>query len=109
VGGRQRLASDVEIALFRIVQETINNVLKHADATCVSVVLERRSTFTRLIVEDDGKGFKTRPTGSEKPLQSPQSLGLSGIQERLALIGGHMTIETGLEKGTTLFIVVPSV
>lgn len=109
VGGRQRLAPDVEIALFRIVQEAINNVLKHADATCVSVVLERWSTFTRLIVEDDGKGFEPRPTGAGKPLQSSQSLGLSGIQERLALIGGYLTIETGFEKGTTLFIVVPSV
>jgi signal transduction histidine kinase len=102
---RQRLPPPIETAVYRIVQEALNNILKHAGANRVSVILEFRSNQLRAIVEDDGQGFD-----SEAVRFAPgegHGLGLLGIQERVALIGGNLNIESEPGVGTTLVTRIP--
>jgi signal transduction histidine kinase len=96
-----RLAADTESHLYRIVQEALNNVSKHAAATHVSVLLEHTDNEVRLIVEDNGRGFDAERT------LPPRALGLIGMQERAALIGGQVEFESAPGKGTTVFTRVP--
>lgn len=98
-----RLGSDVESHLYRIVQEALNNVGKHADATHVSVLLERRGHDIVAIVEDNGKGFDFE-AARHKP---ERGMGLASMQERAALVGGEMQVESAPGEGTTLFIRMP--
>jgi two-component system, NarL family, sensor histidine kinase UhpB len=106
-----RLTSEVETLVYRVVQEAVTNVLKHAAAQNVSIVLERRGDRLRVVVEDDGQGFD--PQADEATIVNPEDesgrprLGLSSIRERLALIGGSMRLESQLGAGTALFIQVP--
>ena len=104
VGIVGRMAPEVETAVYRIIQEALTNVFKHAQATNVSIVLKREGRQLRIIVEDDGAGFN--PSLVEQDGTLPH-LGLSGILERLSLIGGTMVIESILGSGATLFIQVP--
>lgn len=100
-----RLTSEIESQLYRIVQEALNNISKHAQATRVSVLLERRGDETILIVEDDGVGFNVESaTGPKRRLDG---LGLINMQERAALVGGRVQFESGRGKGTTLFVRIP--
>jgi signal transduction histidine kinase len=104
VGTLDGLPAEVEILVYRVVQEALNNVLKHAQANSVSVVLERSGAMLRVIIEDDGLGFDPdRPPDAD----APPALGLLGMQERLDLVCGRMTIESAPGAGTTLFIDVP--
>jgi signal transduction histidine kinase len=98
----QRLTSETEINLYRIAQEALNNVYKHAQATAVSVILERRGNDVLLVIEDDGGGFIFPP-----PNSVPRGMGLLGMRERAALSGGTADIESELRKGTTVFVRVP--
>jgi signal transduction histidine kinase len=91
---RERLPTDVETALYRIVQEALTNVVKHAQATAVSIVLARKAGAVTALIEDDGRGFT--PDGSG------EGLGLLGMGERLALLGGKLKIESGPGAGTTI-------
>jgi signal transduction histidine kinase len=98
--GDERLPSEVETTLYRMVQEALTNVAKHADATGVSILLARRPSSVALVVEDDGGGFDldgVRDGG----------LGLSGMRERVALVGGRLRVESAPGKGTTLAAEVP--
>jgi two-component system sensor histidine kinase UhpB len=104
VGPMGGLPAEVEILVYRIVQEALNNVLKHAKSNSVSVVLERSRAKLRVIIEDDGIGFD--PDRPSDP-GAPPALGLLGMRERLDLVGGVMTIESAPGAGTTLFIDVP--
>ena len=101
----RRLSSATETALYRVLQEAIVNIVKHASATRVGVILAAGDAEVRLIVEDDGKGFVWRETGS--PSTTEMQLGLLGMRERLALVGGTLEIETSPGAGTTLLIHVP--
>jgi signal transduction histidine kinase len=95
-----RLPADVETALYRIVQESLSNVVKHAEAGRVSVVLTRKADSVSIIVEDDGVGFDpSRPRDG--------GLGLVGMRERVALLGGRLTIESRPGAGTTFVAEVP--
>jgi PAS domain S-box-containing protein len=100
-----RFTNETETHLYRIVQEALNNIAKHAQATCVNVLLERRDGEMVLITEDDGKGF----VPAEKPLPDEPGggLGLVGMHERAALIGGTFEIESAPGKGTTIYVRVP--
>ena len=100
-----RLPPAVETAVFRIVQEALTNVLKHAQATRVSVMLEYRYDELLVIVEDNGHGFQP-----EVPLKVKErgGLGLVGINERVALVGGKLNIESEPGCGTTLAIRIPA-
>jgi signal transduction histidine kinase len=95
-----RLPPPVETAVFRIVQEALTNVLKHAEATRVSVMLEYRYDELLVIVEDNGRGFQ--------PEVERHGLGLIGINERVALVGGKLNIESAPGLGTTLAIRIPA-
>lgn len=99
---RQRLPNDVETALFRVVQESLTNVVLHARATHVDVVISQRSGHVAATVEDNGVGFMpTAPTYEEH-------LGLFGMRERVEMLGGRFTIESSPGKGTTVNVEVPS-
>jgi signal transduction histidine kinase len=104
VGAMGGLPAEVEILVYRVVQEALNNVLKHAKASSVSVVLEHSRAKLRVIIEDDGIGFD--PDSPPDP-DAPTALGLLGMRERLDLVGGAMTIESAPGAGATLFIDVP--
>ena len=95
-----RLASDVETTLYRIAQEALTNVAKHARAKHVEIILERRGDQVILIVEDDGIGFDQ---GAE-PDAPGHGFGLLGMQERAALVGASLQIESTPGKGTTVFV-----
>ncbi len=98
----ERLSPEIESNLYRIAQEALNNVAKHAQAATASVLLERRDNQMTLIVEDDGIGFD-----SEAETSDAERLGLTGIRERAALFGGSLEIESAPNKGTTLYVRVP--
>ncbi|MCP4544782.1 MAG: GAF domain-containing protein [Chloroflexi bacterium] len=99
--GGERLSPAVETALYRIVQEALTNVSRHAQATHVDVVLERRDGQIVTIVEDDGIGFDTRAA-----MQSSR-LGLFGIRERAEMLDGIVTIESSIGAGTTVSVEIP--
>jgi signal transduction histidine kinase len=105
----ERLPSEVETALYRIVQEALTNVARHAQAENVSVVLERRDSAVRLIIEDDGQGFDVNSLLGSRRRSQPASgkLGLYGMRERAALLGGTLTIESTIGMGTTIFVDAP--
>lgn len=98
------LNPEIETVIYRVVQESLTNVVKHADARTVSVLLELRESWLHLIVEDDGSGFD--PAASVAGERVPQ--GLSGMRERLRLVGGNLELESAPGVGTTLFIRVPT-
>jgi signal transduction histidine kinase len=101
----RRLSSETETTLYRILQEAVTNVVKHAGATRVSVILEAGEEDARLIVEDNGRGFDPEEPGrNNKP---STRLGLLGVRERLALVNGRLEIESGYGRGTTLIVTVP--
>jgi signal transduction histidine kinase len=97
--GSERLPSDVETSFYRIVQEALTNVVKHAQARTVSILLMRKKERAAAIVEDDGRGFDTRA--------ATEGLGLLGIRERLDLLGGQLVIESTPGSGTTIVAEVP--
>lgn len=100
-----RLAQSLETNLYRIAQEALNNVLKHADAKQVNVLLQHREKNIVLIVEDNGLGFKRDPeSGNGK---KPGGLGLVGMQERAALMSGTLEIDTKPGGGTTILARIP--
>lgn len=100
--GKSRLTPSVETNLYRILQESLNNVHKHARAKCVNVILERRDDLIVLIISDDGSGFSLR---SKK--KRSQGLGLTGMRERAALIGGTLELESAPNAGTTVHVKLP--
>jgi signal transduction histidine kinase len=93
---------EVGINVYRVAQEALNNVQKHAAAGSVSVLLERRDGHALLIVEDDGKGFDY-----DASAEGGGGMGLVNMRERASLIGGTLEIETSPGVGTTLYVRVP--
>jgi signal transduction histidine kinase len=100
-----RLPPEIESHLYRIAQEALNNVAKHARATHVSVLFERRRLEARLIIEDDGCGFAAEAAHT-RAFQS--GLGMTGMRERAAAMGGAVHVESSPGKGTTVFVRVPA-
>jgi signal transduction histidine kinase len=98
--GEQRLPSEVETTLYRIVQESLTNVAKHAGARRVSILLVPRPGVVSALIEDDGHGFTEEDEGRG-------GIGLSGMRERLALLDGRLTVESGPGTGTSLVAEVP--
>jgi signal transduction histidine kinase len=97
--GDERLPADVETTMYRIVQEALTNIAKHAQATRISVLVTRKQNAAVVVVEDDGGGFDAAsPTAG---------LGLSGMRERVALVGGKLRLETSPGAGTTIAAEVP--
>lgn len=114
LGDEARLPAEIETAAYRVVQEALTNVLKHAEARSVSLVLDRRADELHVIVEDDGIGFDPEAANGSDPSHAAarerterRRLGLSGIRERLALLRGSMAVESAPGSGTTLFGRIP--
>jgi signal transduction histidine kinase len=98
--GEERLPTEVETALYRVVQEAFTNVIKHSGAERVSILLQRKDGAVMAVVEDDGAGFDPAATRAD-------AIGLAGMQERVALVGGRLRIESTAGLGTTLVAEVP--
>jgi len=98
---QERLPDEVETALYRIVQEALTNIARHAQATSASLLIERRGNTVRAIVEDDGVGFNVNANQGER------HLGLLGMRERAELLGGTLTLESTSTQGTGVFIEIP--
>jgi len=101
----RRLPPRVETTLYRIAQEALANVMRHAQAENVGVLLEVRDTSAILIVEDDGMGFDV--SGAMGSHVHEGNLGLYGMRERTALVGGTLTVESVPGEGTSVFAQIP--
>jgi signal transduction histidine kinase len=95
----ERLPEEVETAIYRVVQESLTNVVKHARARRVSILLARKDGAVKAVVEDDGQGFEPAKPGGGS--------GLVGMRERLALLGGRLAVESAPDSGTTVAAEVP--
>ncbi len=102
---KQLLSPDIETTVYRIVQETLTNILKHAQAKHVSVVVECQQNNVQVMVEDDGKGFDTEYLSYKATTEG--RLGVVGMQERAALVKGTLNIESTPGAGTTVFVRIP--
>jgi two-component system CheB/CheR fusion protein len=102
---KTRLSPETETNLYRIMQEALNNTMKYARAKRVDVLLERRDNQVILILEDDGVGFKPNEATSD---DGNNGMGLIGMSERAALVGGTLQIESKPNAGTTIFARVPA-
>lgn len=104
-GEEKPITETVKIATFRIVQEALNNIIKHAEATGVFIQLSYNPTHIHVTVRDDGKGFD--PDVVRKRQTSRPSLGLAGMNERAGLLGGTVVIEAGPGQGTLVEVKIP--
>ncbi len=104
-GMDERLAGEIETCLYRIVQEAVTNVARHADASWCRVSLQRLPAVVRVTIEDDGRGFDP---GKEPAAGTRRGLGLLGIEERVSGFNGSMNIETSPGAGTRLTIELPA-
>jgi signal transduction histidine kinase len=93
---REVVTSNASTAMFRIFQETLTNVARHAKATRVEVVLQKQGHRLVLLIHDNGKGFDQADPSLSK------SLGLLGMRERAAILGGQVDISSTPGKGTTV-------
>jgi signal transduction histidine kinase len=101
----ERLPPEIETTLYRIAQEALTNVARHAKASHAGVLLQQRSDAVVLIVDDNGTGFD--PQHAANSTEERERLGLYGIEERASLVGGRLTIESELGGGTTLSVEIP--
>lgn len=104
VGTERRLPAEMELVLFRIVQEALRNICKHAQATSAETTIEFGEGMTRVTVKDNGKGFEA---GRMMDGLRSGKLGLAGMQERARLLGGTLTVTSGIGEGTTLVAELP--
>ncbi len=99
--GEERLKSEIEVVLYRITQEGLTNIARHAQAGQVSILIERRPDEVLEIIEDDGRGF------DRSGVHQGKHLGLLGMRERVELVGGQFSVETAPGEGTSIFIRIP--
>jgi signal transduction histidine kinase len=99
------LAPELTTSLYRVAQEALNNIARHAHATAVLIACTVSDTDLALEIEDDGVGFD--PQEMAQPRESGEGLGLLGMRERLALLGGRLEIESDAGRGTRVIAVVP--
>ena len=98
----KRHSPEIETAVFRVVQESLTNVLLHANASRVDVILSERNNSLSVTIEDDGIGFLPENSASQN------RLGLFGMRERVEMLDGRFSIESSLGKGTTIQVEVPN-
>jgi signal transduction histidine kinase len=98
--GDGRLPTEVETTLFRVAQEALTNIRKHAEATKARVVLDRPGNTVRLLVRDEGRGFSSK--GETRRNGRGEKVGLSGMRERVSLLGGRFQLHSDPGRGTTI-------
>jgi signal transduction histidine kinase len=111
-GGPQTYSSEVEVASYRIAQEALSNVVRHAHASRAQIELTHRPDGLRLVVTDDGAGFETRDAREDiarlvSGRESGSGLGMLGMRERALLIGAHLSVESAPGAGTRVTLDVP--
>jgi len=106
VGGERRFSPEVELLLFRIVQEALNNIRRHAHASEAQVLMEFDGDEAKVTVSDNGRGFELR--GGVDDLPRIGKLGLAGMMERARLLSGTLKVKSTPGKGTTLIVEVTS-
>jgi signal transduction histidine kinase len=105
-GGKPKLSPDLRSVVFRIAQEAINNVVRHANATKIDIQLDYSENDIYLRVEDNGKGFNTESV-LQKRNGKQTAWGLLGMTERANLVGGLCNILSSPGKGTLIEVYVP--
>jgi two-component system sensor histidine kinase DegS len=103
-GQRQRVNSLIEVALFRVVQEAIQNTIKHANATHILVSLELNYEHITILVKDNGTGFDADAYLKEP---RPDRYGLLGMRERLEILGGQLNVRSNPGEGTEILAILP--
>jgi len=103
--GHERLPSEVEVALFRITQEAVNNIMKHSKAKTVDIDLQCDGEKCVLCIKDDGKGFDVQEI--TKVEKTGRGVGLFGMKERVSLVGGSCSVQSQPGQGTTITSEVP--
>lgn len=101
-GLENRLKNSLELTIFRIIQELVTNIIKHAEATDVSIHITNHEDTLNIMVEDNGKGFN-----SSQVTKTNRGMGISSIDKRVEHLNGKMTIESEKDKGTTIIIDIP--
>ncbi len=101
-----RLPPEAETTIYRVVQEALNNVAKHAGARNVSVMVARHGGEIIAMIEDDGRGFDPEPAGRGAP-SARRGLGLPGMRERLALVGGELRVDSAEGEGAAVRARIP--
>ena len=104
-GKPRHFSPDAELMLFRVIQESLNNVRRHSGASKAQVTLEFLDSGVRVMVSDNGKGFA--PPARVGDLARSGKLGLTGMGERIELLGGTLTIQSEPGKGTTVTAEAP--
>ncbi|MBM3119311.1 MAG: hypothetical protein FJ006_07160 [Chloroflexi bacterium] len=99
------MPAEVELVLFRIAQEALRNVWKHAQATEAEITVEFREDTTAITIGDDGRGFT--PPQKIGSLARDGKLGMAGMQERAQLVGGNLTVQSEPGRGTSITIELP--
>ncbi len=102
----ERFFPEIEISIYRIVQEALSNIVKHAEAEEIRVDLTYENEVLRLVIQDDGKGFD--PDILEEYQVANNSLGIAGMQERTELLGGTFEITSAWKEGTRIVVEIPA-
>ncbi|MCB0108168.1 MAG: hypothetical protein KDE53_19735 [Caldilineaceae bacterium] len=102
-GLEERLPRDIELVLYRVGQEALSNVTRHAAATRISVLLRRQAGHVTLVITDDGRGFDP----SAPPCEKGHGLGLLGMRERMGMIGGELAIRSTVGHGSKIVVQAP--
>jgi len=105
-GGDDRFGADLEISIYRIVQEALTNIQKHASATSVELQIIASANSVRMTVEDNGKGFAATKNSTAAKRQE-RNRNWQACRERTSLLGGTFTIESVLQHGTLLCVEIP--
>jgi len=103
-----RLKEDVELALFRVVQESLTNIHRHSGSIRAKVFLDRRPDYVTVEVRDTGRGTSNKNPGTSRGIPFQIGIGISSMIERVKLIGGRLEIVSGA-GGTTVRATVPEV
>jgi signal transduction histidine kinase len=100
-----RLPNEIEVTLYRVIQEALTNIARHAQAGTVRLSLERDATSVTAVIEDDGRGFVVEELDAATP--ALEGAGLLGIRDRVSTLGGRAEIRSGPGQGTRIQVVIP--
>ncbi len=107
IGDEIKVAKHIEISLFRVIQEALNNVSKHAGVDVAKIVIEYNSEYISVVIEDAGSGFNIQDVDSTHP--ESDCYGLLGMEERIKILKGQFLVDTKAFQGTKIRVLVPLV